>query len=220
MAANHKNTGCSWSGGKDSCFALMQAMNEGYVPRVLLNVLNESGMISRSHGIPAGILKAQAAAANIPIHFITSNWTDYESGFTAALISLKKIHSIEQVVFGDIDLQPHRDWEEKVCGNAGLEALLPLWKMDRKELVAMMIGAGINAMIVSCNESLGPEFLGRMINAQCISDLEHAGVDVCGENGEFHTMVLDCPLFSNPLQVKVQDRVKHEQYWFTKLLLQ
>ncbi len=75
------NSVCSWSGGKDSCFALMQARKEGYAPKVLLNVLNEERRISRSHGIPLGILQQQSLAAGIPVHFIESGWKEYEPKF-------------------------------------------------------------------------------------------------------------------------------------------
>jgi diphthamide synthase (EF-2-diphthine--ammonia ligase) len=80
-----------------------------------------------------------------------------------------------------------------------------------------MLDAGIKTIIVSCNEVLGPEFLGRLIDKQCVIDLKNAGVDVCGENGEFHTLVLDCPLFTTPIDVAVTKKVLHEKYWFTAL---
>ena len=76
---------CSWSGGKDSCFALMHVIQQGCTPKVLLNVLNEEGKISRSHGIPSSILQQQAVAAGLPIHLISSSWQDYEKHFTNAL---------------------------------------------------------------------------------------------------------------------------------------
>jgi diphthine-ammonia ligase len=71
-----KNSLCSWSGGKDSCFALMQAINLGYVPKVLLNVLNEEGKISRSHGIPYSILQEQVIMAGLHLHCISSSWSE------------------------------------------------------------------------------------------------------------------------------------------------
>src|SRR6478609_5603253 len=145
------STLCSWSGGKDSCFALMQSIQQGYTPKVLLNVLNEEGKISRSHGIPAAILEAQAASAGLPIRMISSSWQEYETHFTGALAQLKEQYQLSYAVFGDIDLQPHRDWEEKVCANAGLTALLPIWQQDRRELVMQMLNSGIKTMIVSCN---------------------------------------------------------------------
>jgi diphthine-ammonia ligase len=214
---NEKNSLCSWSGGKDSCFALIQAIGFGYMPKVLLNVLNEEGKISRSHGIPSAILKQQADAARLPVHLISSSWQEYEKHFTNALSELKEQYQLSYAVFGDIDLQPHRDWEEKVCANAGLTAVLPLWKQDRKTLVMQMLEAGIEAMIVSCNETMGERFLGKMITPPLVEELESIGIDACGENGEFHTLVLDCPLFSSPIDVKVGKKLKHEAYWFCEL---
>ena len=210
---------CSWSGGKDSCFALMKAIQSGYTPKVLLNVLNEEGKISRSHGIPSSILQAQADAAGLPIHLISSSWEEYEKKFTAALSELKQTYQLTDAVFGDIDLQPHRDWEEKVCANAGLHAILPLWQQNRKELVMQMLNAGIETMIVSCNEVMGESYIGRMITPSLVDELEAMGVDACGENGEFHTLVLNCPLFSKSITVNVKRKLLHNQYWFSELAL-
>jgi uncharacterized protein (TIGR00290 family) len=210
---------CSWSGGKDSCFALMQAMMLGYTPGVLLNVLNEEGQISRSHGIPYYILKAQADAAGLPLHCISSSWNEYEMHFTNALTQLKEKFHLTHAVFGDIDLQAHRDWEEKVCANSGLAAVLPLWKQNRKALVMTMLESGIVSIIVSCNELMGEKFIGRQITSGLVNELEMLGVDACGENGEYHTLVLDCPLFSSALNVTITEKMLHNNYWFGKLQL-
>jgi diphthine-ammonia ligase len=215
---NNATALCSWSGGKDSCFALMQAIRQGYTPKVLLNVLNEEGKISRSHGIPAAILEAQAAAAGLPIQLISSSWQEYEKYFTGALSALKAQYSVSHAVFGDIDLQPHRDWEEKVCAAAGLEAVLPLWQQNRKELVMQMIDNGIETIIVSCNSTMGERFLGKQITAALVDELEALGIDACGENGEFHTLVTNCPLFSAPVKVKIARTLQHENYWFSELI--
>jgi uncharacterized protein (TIGR00290 family) len=212
-----KNSLCSWSGGKDSCFALMQAIQAGYIPKILLNVLNEEGKISRSHGIPSAILQKQADAANLPIHLISSSWTDYETKFTTALKELKDRYQLSHAIFGDIDLQAHRDWEEKVCSNAELTAVLPLWKQDRRSLVNQMLDSGIETMIVSCNEVMGERFIGKMITAGLIDELESIGIDACGENGEFHTLVLDCALFDQRVDVIVTNTLHHEKYWFSEL---
>ncbi|MFZ6023525.1 MAG: diphthine--ammonia ligase [Bacteroidota bacterium] len=210
----------SWSGGKDSCFALMKAKEAGMVPAVLLNVMNESGKISRSHGIPESILRAQAGATGLPIHLISSSWQDYEKNFVEALSALKTAYRLSDAVFGDIDLQAHRHWEEKVCNNAGLNAFLPLWLQDRRKLVFEMLDAGIETMIVSCNSIMGPSFLGKTITPALVDELEALGVDACGENGEFHTLVYNCPLFSQHLKVSVTEKLEHENYWFSELVLQ
>ncbi len=213
------NAICSWSGGKDSCFALMKAINHGYVPKVLLNVLNEEGKISRSHGIPANILQAQADAAGLPVHLISSSWNNYEVNFVQALKLLKKDHQVAHVVFGDIDLQEHRDWEEKVCDKAELRAVLPLWKEDRKAIVCQMLNNGMEAIIVSCNQVMGKAYLGKMITEKLLIELDNLGIDPCGENGEYHTLVIDCPLFAKPVSVQADDFLLHENYWFTGLSL-
>lgn len=212
-----KNFLCSWSGGKDSCFALMQAIQLGYSPKVLLNVLNEEGKISRSHGIPSAILQKQAAAMNLPIYLISSSWAEYELNFTNALKQLKQEYNLSHAVFGDIDLQAHRDWEEKVCTNAGLTAILPLWKQDRRRLVNQMLESDIETMIVSCNEIMGDRFIDKIITASLVDELESMGIDACGENGEFHTLVLDCPLFRERINVSVIRKLLHENYWFSEL---
>ncbi len=214
-----RNALCSWSGGKDSCYALMLAIEQGYTPKVLLNVLNEEGKISRSHGIPEEILKKQAASAELPIRMISSSWQEYEQHFTLALHQLKHNFHLTHAIFGDIDLQAHRDWEEKVCSAAQLTAVLPLWQHDRKKLVFEMFKSDIEAIIVSCNALMGEAFIGRTLTPGLVAELEAKGVDPCGENGEYHTLVLNCPLFTDRINVAVMDKVQHKNYWFTQLEL-
>ncbi|MBC7902821.1 MAG: diphthine--ammonia ligase [Gemmatimonadaceae bacterium] len=192
----------------------MQAMQQGYEPRVLINMMNENGRISRSHGLPYALLSHQASEINLPLVAHPASWENYESIFIGALKDMKTRYGISSMVFGDIDLQAHRDWEEKVCLAADMEAVLPIWKQDREILVGNMIDAGIETMIVSCNETLGENFLGRMLTRELLPELRALGVDVCGENGEFHTLVVNCPLFKNPISVPPFVKVKHDKYWF------
>ena len=215
------NTGAlvSWSGGKDSCFAAFKAAQDGYTTLVLLNVLNEKGKISRSHGIPASILQAQAASLNLPIQLISSSWKEYEQKFTEALRALKQQYNLTHAIFGDIDLQDHRDWEEKVCAFAGLKAVLPLWQESRKALVLEMLSCGLKTLIVSCNETMGERFIGTLLTEEIVEELESLGIDPCGENGEYHTLVINGPQFSNPLNIVVKQKLKHDNYWFADLAL-
>ncbi len=212
-----KDAVVSWSGGKDSCFAAMQAKDSGIIPAVLLNVLNEEGKISRSHGIPFSILHEQATAMNLPLKMIASSWADYESKFTAALVELKSKYGLSHAIFGDIDLDDHKNWEEKVCTAAGLIAVLPLWKQERKQLVLQMLDVGIQTIIVSCNEKMGERYLGSLLTIELVNELEESGIDPCGEEGEFHTLVTDCPLFKQPISVTVTDKLLHQNYWFAVL---
>lgn len=204
----------SWSGGKDSCYALMKAIEQGGQVEVLLNMMNENGEISRSHGIPLAVLQQQANAIGVPLKTCQATWADYEAMFIATLQSLASKYKLTTAVFGDIDIESHRAWEEKVCKASGLNAYLPLWQGQRKELVIDMINAGIKAVIVSCNTELGKDFLGRAIDLELLEELEKLGVDCCGENGEYHTLVIDCPLFKNPINLPKYKKVQHENYCF------
>lgn len=214
-----KNSLVSWSGGKDSYWACLKAIEEGCTPKVLLNVLNEEGQISRSHGIPAPILQAQAKALGLPIHLIASSWKEYEQRFTAALEDLRNQYNVTHAVFGDIDLEDHRLWEEKVCARASLSAVLPLWQKARKDLVLQMLANGVKTMIVSCNETMGERFIGVLLTPAVIEELEALGIDPCGETGEYHTIVVDGPRFSFPLAVAIRQKLHHENYWFADLAL-
>ena len=205
--------GCSWSGGKDSCYALMKARAEGHELKALVNMMNENGSISRSHGLPLAVLTQQAKKMNVPLLATPTSWNDYRDTFVRTLASAKLL-GVQAMVFGDIDLQQHRDWEEMVCSESGLEALLPLWKQNRRVLVNEMIETGINAMIVSCNTEMGERFLGRTITRELADELEAMGIDACGENGEFHTVVVDCPLFESAIELPEYKKVLHDNYWF------
>ncbi|MGA9637717.1 diphthine--ammonia ligase [Flavobacterium sp.] len=204
----------SWSGGKDSCYAMMKAVEQGYVPKVLLNMMNENGKISRSHGLPLAILKQQALQMDLPLEAVPASWEDYEVKYIQTLKTLKEKYNFDVAVFGDIDLQPHKDWEEKVCTAASLHAVLPLWQQDRLKLVNEMIEKGIETMIVSCNAQMGESYLGRILTHELAQELQQKGIDPCGENGEFHTMVFDCLLFKNPISLPEFTTTTHQNYCF------
>jgi uncharacterized protein (TIGR00290 family) len=196
---------CSSSGGKDSLLALWHAVRQGIKPTTMLTMFDESGLRSRSHGISRSLMEQQAAALGLDLLTPAASWANYEHVFVEALRKLRSSgHRV--AVFGDIDLQPHRDWEERVCAMAGLTPCLPLWHRNRRELAEESLALGFRAVVV-CTDSryLGDEFCGREFNAQFLADLP-VGVDACGENGEFHTFVYDGPLFKHALKVEVTER--------------
>lgn len=204
----------SWSGGKDSCYAMMQAVAQGMKPKVLLNMMNENGKVSRSHGLPLSILKQQAEKMKLPIVTIPATWNDYEAKYIKALQEIKTEFELTAAVFGDIDLQPHRDWEEKVCKAVGIQAVLPLWQQNRIDLVNEMLSNGIETMIVSCNTNMGKDYLGKIMTQELAQELEANGIDSCGENGEFHTMVINCPLFSEAITLPKYSTQIYNDYCF------
>jgi len=209
-----KNIACSWSGGKDSCFALMQTVKLGYTPKVVLTMLNENGQISRSHGISLELLQQQASALGLPMVTIASSWNNYEENFINTLKDIKQKYNIDAMVFGDIDIDRHRLWEEKVCEAANISALLPLWQRSRKDLALEIIDSGIESIVVSCNMELGEDFLGKSYSKALLSELENTTIDQCGENGEFHSLVYNCPLFKNKLVLPEYTKKTVEKYCF------
>ncbi len=209
----------SWSGGKDSYLACKRAVDRGALPKVLLNVMNEHGDRSRSHGIPREVLAAQANCLRADIRFIESTWEAYEERFIEKLKQLRSEYDVTQAIYGDIDIQSHRDWEEKVSVAAGLQALLPIWQEGRLDLVKEMISVGIKPLIVSCQKSLADHLLGKVITAEMLPLFEELGIDACGENGEYHTLVIDGPLHHKTLEVTLGDRQDHGHYSFLNLSL-
>ena len=192
----------SFSGGKDSCLALTRAREAGLAVRAAINVLDETGERNRSHGVPRALLEAQASALDLELVAPVASWRDYQARFIAALEQLKA-RGFEVAVFGDIDLQAHRDWEEKVCAQAGLECHLPLWHETRLDLAREVLRRGFRAIVV-CVDSryLDDRFCGRLYDEAFIADLP-AGADACGENGEFHTFVYDGPGFRQPVRYQL-----------------
>lgn len=175
--------------------ALHRALAAGHDVRALLAMFDETGERSRSHATPPHLMQAQADALGIPLVMRRAGWADYEAVFALQLQSFAQ-QGITTGLFGDIDLQPHRDWEEKVCARAGLRAELPLWQEARRSLVDELLAWGYRARVVCVDARfLDASFCGREFDAGFLADLP-PGVDACGENGEFHTFVFDGPRFA------------------------
>jgi uncharacterized protein (TIGR00290 family) len=164
-------------------------------------MLDETGEHSRSHGLPLNLLAAQAESINVPLLTARATWSDYEAVFTDQLRRLSA-GGVRRAVFGDLDIEAHRQWEEKVCAAAGMTACLPLWKHDRRALVMGFLRLGYRAVIVTVNTArLDATYLGRELSPGLLDELEAKGVDPAGENGEYHTFVMSGPLFSRPVSI-------------------
>lgn len=188
----------SWSGGKDSMLALHRALASGVAVEALLAMFDEGGDRSRSHALSPALMQAQADALGIPLVMQRASWADYEAVFTDQLRRFAAT-GLTHGLFGDIDLLPHREWEERVCAAAGLRADLPLWQQPRRALADELLELGYRARVVCIDARwLDASFCGREFDAAFIADLP-PGVDACGENGEFHTFVFDGPRFAQPV---------------------
>ena len=205
----HKKAFCSWSGGKDSCLALQRALREGFDVRYLLTMFDETEDRSRSHAVPRQLIQAQADALGIELVTAKASWQNYEKVFIETLKDFQN-QNISHGIFGDIDLQAHRDWEETVCAAAEIEAVLPLWLENRRAMVDEFLTEDFKAVVVCVNEAfLDVSFCGRIFDEGFVNDLPES-VDACGENGEFHTFVFDGVMFKNPVKYEIAEIYRHE----------
>lgn len=206
---------CSWSGGKDSAFALHEAVRAGARPRLLLSMMVEGGERSRSHGLSRQLLSAQAAALGLPIRFGAASWDAYTAEFQRLLVEEAASAEVGIGVFGDIDLEEHREWVERVCQGAGVGACLPLWQRDRRAFMEELLEAGFEAVIVAVRDGVLPaELLGRTIDAELVAAIEREGADAAGENGEYHSLVVAGPLFERRLEIELGETVLRDGVWF------
>jgi len=190
-------------------------------------MFDETGLRSRSHSVSREVMQAQADALGLQLVAPSASWQSYETVFVDELKKLKA-QNVDAAIFGDIDLRAHRDWEEKVCAAAEIEALLPLWNENRLDLVNEFLAEGFRSVVICVNEKYLPkEFCGRVFDEQFIRDLPE-GVDACGENGEFHTFVYDGKLFKNPVPYKIDEIYHHApvfpsgdatSFYYAKLIL-
>jgi diphthine-ammonia ligase len=222
MGDNMKLVFASWSGGKDGCLALYRAAVNGLSVRYLANTLNEDGQRSFSHGTLAEVIQSQSQAIGIPVIQRQTTLETYETEFTNMLKAFKQ-EGIEGGVFGDIDFNEHREWVERVCQKADIVPLLPLWLESQDKLLREFIDAGFEAIVVAAKADLfGEEVLGRKIDTDFIKDLEELSktktITPCGEAGEYHTLVIDGPIFQKRLEILKTRKVLRKGTRFLDIL--
>ena len=193
----------SWSGGKDSCFACYKAIQEGYdVAQLLIMMSNQT--TSNFHMINSELLDAQSQAVGMQLIKWVTAPHNYEQEFKKALLQMKA-KGVEGIVTGDVyDVALHEaGWLDRMCSEAGLKPVKPLWHRDTGQIINEFINVGFKATVVRVkNEVLGLEWLGRQVNHEFVDDLAKLGtVDPCGERGEFHTFVTDGPLFKRAIEL-------------------
>ncbi|MEC1722703.1 Dph6-related ATP pyrophosphatase [Schinkia azotoformans] len=217
-AAGHKFI-ASFSGGKDSVLALYKAMKVGEAVGLIV-MLEEEGKRSRSHGMPPELINAQAKSIGLPVLTAASSWTDYEKEFMS-LLEKAKNQGAEVLVTGDLDMPATDCWHDKVTKNAGLKLAMPLWNMNHREAVEEFINLGFVTIIVTVNLSLGmrEEDLGRILTHDYVHELVARGIDPCGEGGEFHTTVINGPIFKQPIPIRKCEIVRNSEYAFLPMEL-
>jgi diphthine-ammonia ligase len=205
----------SWTGGKDGCFACYKAISEGFDVAYLLSFrdMKRSG----SQEVNPELLHAQSQAVEIPILHI--DFMSYEEEFKKVVRKLNEEGAgIEGAVFGHIET--HKNLVDRICNDLDIELILPLWNSDPEQIITDFIDAGFEAIIVSAKaDLLGKEWLGRKIDDEFVSDLRsfHNGLDLCGEFGEYHTFVIDGPMFKNRVRIVESEKILKDGYWFLNI---
>ncbi|MFR6017181.1 MAG: diphthine--ammonia ligase [Paraclostridium sordellii] len=202
----------SFSGGKDSTLALYRMIKKGYKPVALLTTLKKNKGKSWTHGITNSLLEKVSKSLQIPILKVECDIDEYETEFEKALIEGKKMGA-QICVFGDIDIEEHKQWDILRCENTGLKAKFPLWQEDREKLVYEFIDSGFTTIIKTINlKYLDEKYLGKVLDRSVVKEIELSGADICGENGEYHTFVINGPLFSQPIEFENKGKVLENGY--------
>ena len=190
----------SFSTGKDSLIALDTLIQAGYQPAGLITSLNADIQRSWFHGVPPAILTQIGTSLDLPMTLVNTQVDDYQTAMVAALTQYQK-QGVTHCGFGDIDILQNRQWDETVAHAAQLIPLLPLWQADRTANVHHFLDRGYTAIIktVSRASKIPTAFLGQPLDQTFIDYLQAHDLDVCGENGEYHTLVVDGPLFKQPI---------------------
>jgi uncharacterized protein (TIGR00290 family) len=211
----------SWSGGKDSAFALSTLQREHLEPQALITTVTERYDRISMHGVRRELLVRQAQALGLPLVevMIPPGCTNavYEARMTEAF-GRAPLAGIEAIAFGDLFLEDVRTYREARLAASGKRGLFPLWNLNTKVLANRFLEAGFQATLVCVDPRvLDSSFAGRPYDEQLLADLPPA-VDPCGENGEFHTFVSGGPIFGEPIACERREIVTRDDFTFCDLV--
>lgn len=211
IVSTQKKALFNWSSGKDSALALYKILqNPEFKIEYLLTSVNQQYQRISMHGVRVELLEAQAKSIGLPLKIMQipemPTMEVYENVMTKTLTELKE-QGITHSVFGDIFLEDLRKYREDKLAQIGFEGVFPIWKIPTHDLIQEFMNLGFKTIVVCVNERfLDKSFVGRIIDQSFINDLPE-NVDVCGENGEFHTFTFDGPIFSEPINFEIGETV-------------
>jgi uncharacterized protein (TIGR00290 family) len=212
----------SWSSGKDSAYALFEARRLGLADIVgILTTVKEVYDRVAMHGVRSALLDRQAAALGLPCVKVQLPYPCpneiYEARMAEAVARLLA-QGVRHMVFGDLFLEDIRAYREEKLAAAGMHGIFPLWRRDTRLLARDMIASGLTAHLVCVDpRKLDRGFAGRRFDGELVAALPE-GVDPCGENGEFHTVVSAGPMFARPIPVTVGEIVEREGFVFADVI--
>jgi len=210
----------AWSGGKDSALALAALRAARREPSVLLTTVTEGVERISIHGVRRELLLAQAASTGIPLVEVRIPLpcpNDVYEARMAEALAAPPLDAVAEVAFGDLFLADVRAYREERLAPTGRRAVFPLWGKDTRELAQEFVRS-FRAIVATVDpRSLDASFAGRAYDAALLADLP-AGVDPCGENGEFHTFVHAGPVFDRPIAVETGEVVTRDGFVYVDIL--
>ena len=210
----------SFSGGKDSMLALDRAIRRGWPVTYLLNLYDEASERVRFHGVHTTLIQAQADALGIPLLSKPTSPESFELVFLQALDDLRQ-RGVDAIIFGNIHLADVRAWYEERTTGHDLLHLEPLWGESVETLAREVIQRGYHAVLTSVELARAKEtWLGQPLSETLLAEFAAAGIDLCGERGEYHTFVSDGPLFRSPVPIRLGERVSMPGYALIDLLME
>ena len=200
----------SWSGGKDSCLAVYLAMQRGIRVSRLVHFDRPNNL----HGVDSAMIRLQAVLARIPLIQKNIQSNDFEREFKETVNELKR-QGVGGMIFGDIFLEPHKEWVDRTCSELGIIAEEPLWGRKSEDIIKEFLGLEFETIIASGDRKLiDKKFIGKKMDDAFIDYLRSRRLDVCGENGEFHTFVTGGPLFRGHIEITRSDVTERDGFWF------
>jgi len=192
-----------WTGGKDSSLACYKALKEKLDVAFVMTFIWDQP--PPSHPLP--MIKFQSEALQIPFYWQRAS-PPYFEDYNQAILELKEDYGIEGIVTGDISRVDsfHGNWIDDVCKGTGIEVIKPLWELDRLRIVKDLLRSGFKVIFTCVKKPwFNEDWLGREVDAQTVKELEvlskETGMDICGENGEYHTMTVDAPFYKKTINV-------------------
>ena len=200
----------NWSGGKDSALALQKVFEENEFEVIaLLTTMNEETSKSSMHSIPLEILERQAESIGIPLYPVVSSTAlkNYDSTMSEAVQHFKELR-VKHFIFGDIFLSDVKDYRESKLNPLGIEVVEPLWEKTSQEVIDDFLRSGIQSKIIVTQADLLDEtYIGKDLDADLINSFPE-DIDVCGENGEYHTLAYTGGLFKKAVEFTISETIK------------
>lgn len=195
----------NWSGGKDSALALQKTLdNKDFEIVALFTTFNEESRKSSMHSVPLEILAKQADSIGIPLHtmYFSKDLKNYDEKMHEAVSHFKSL-GVTAFIFGDLMASNLKSYRESKLNPLGIEVIAPLWNKSSQEIIAEFLESGIKTrIIVTQEDKLDKSYIGKTLNHSLISQLPK-DIDVCGEQGEYHTLAFDGPLFQYPINFSI-----------------